>query len=56
VTVNVTIPVGAGNGAFDAFTLTATSVNDPLATDDVEITTTVELELFHFWLPVINKG
>ncbi len=56
VTVYVTIPVNAGNGAFDTFTLTATSVNDPVASDDVEITTTAELDIFNFWLPVINKG
>jgi hypothetical protein len=56
VTVYVTIPDGAGNGAVDSFTLTATSVNDSLATDDVEITTTVEIDIYNFWLPVINKG
>jgi uncharacterized membrane protein len=54
--VVVTIPAGAGNGVFDTFTLTATSSHDPLAFDDVSITTTVETGMFNFFLPIIFKN
>jgi uncharacterized repeat protein (TIGR01451 family) len=54
--VLVTIPVGAVNGDFDTFTLTATSAHEPQAFDDVEITTNVETVMFNIWLPLMYKG
>jgi Subtilase family/Carboxypeptidase regulatory-like domain len=56
VIVVVTIPLDAGNGDFDNFTVTATSSHDPLAFDDVSVTTTVETGMFNIFLPIIFKN
>jgi len=55
VIVLVTIPLGAMDGDFDAFTLTATSVNDPTVFDDVEITTTAVFDGYFTYLPFLWK-
>jgi hypothetical protein len=49
----VTIPAEAGNGEYDSFILTATSMHDPI--DDVEITTSVEIPMFDIYMPVIVR-
>jgi hypothetical protein len=56
VLVVVTIPAGAGEGDFDTFNLTAVSVSDSTAFDEVEITTIVETAMFNIMLPLIYKG
>ena len=50
VVVSVTIPADAGDGDFDTFTLIGTST---LVFDEVEITTTAEILVYRFWLPLI---
>jgi hypothetical protein len=55
VIIQVTIPVEAMNGDFDTFTVTATSLNDPAAFDDVGITTTVVYSGSFVYLPFIWK-
>ena len=48
--MSVTIPADAGDGDFDTFTLIGTST---LVFDEVEITTTAEILVYRFWLPLI---